>query len=203
MKNLNKEFLKVIREIESLDAETRFKLEKGIRLGKKNLCPLAIPRSSAEILRLFVLLKNPKIVLELGTSIGYSTLWLASGLRDGKSKIYTIESAKNKSEIAKKYFKKVKLGGKIVQIDGKILDVLPKWNKKIDLVFMDADKKNYLIYIKQLEPFLKKDSIIIADNVLDYSHLMGDYLAYIKKSKKYSNNLINVDHGLMVSVKLE
>lgn len=203
MKNLNKEFLKVIREIESLDAETRFKLEKGIRLGKKNLCPLAIPRSSAEILRLFVLLKNPKVILELGTSMGYSTLWLASGLNDGENKIYTIESAKNKSERAKEYFKKAKLSGKIVQIDGGISDVLLRWNKKIDLVFMDADKKNYLNYIKQLEPFLKKDSIIIADNVLDYGHLMTAYLAHIKKNKKYSNHLIKIDHGLMVSVKLE
>lgn len=203
MKNLSNKFLKVVKELEGIDAETRFKLKNEIRLGNGNLCPLAIPRSSAEILRLLVLLKNPKTVLELGTSMGYSALWLASGLNDKESKVHTIESAKNKSEKAREYFKNAKLDGQIVQIDGNISDVLSKWDKKIDLVFMDADKKNYLNYTKQIEPFLKEGSVIIADNVLDYGHLMKDYLSYIEKSDRYTSQLIKIDHGLIVSVLVE
>ena len=67
---------------------------------------------------------------------------------------------------------------------------------------MDADKSNYLNYIKQIEPFLNKGSIIISDNAIDFAKLMKDYLNYVKTNEKYCSYLISLDNGLMVSVKL-
>ena len=67
---------------------------------------------------------------------------------------------------------------------------------------MDADKSNYLNYIKQIEPFLNKEAIIISDNAIDFAELMKDYLNYVKSNEKYYSYLIPLDNGLMVSVKL-
>ena len=129
---------------------------------------------------------------------------MASALKQlGKGKIYTIELAKPKIEMAGKYFKKAKVREYISQLEGEISKLLIKWNKKIDFVFMDADKINYLSYIKEIEPFLNKRAIIVADNAINFTDLMKDYLHYVKTSEKYFSYLIPLDNGLMVSVKLE
>ena len=66
---------------------------------------------------------------------------------------------------------------------------------------MDADKKNYLSYLKQLEPFLSDRAVVTADNAIDFKDLMGDYLSYVLESGLYKSRLIKIDNGIMVSVK--
>lgn len=206
MNTFEKNFLKVCEELEKLDETFLIKgvpeEYKGIWVPNNQIRLWQIPRTSAEVLKAFALSNKSKVILDLGTSAGYSGIWLASAARQFDGKVYTVELAKPKIEMAKEYFKKAKLDKYIEQIEGEISEVLKKWNKKVDFVFLDADKQNYLTYIKQLEPFLKKGSIIIADNALNYGHLMKDYLNYISKSSKYYSFLLNVDHGLMVSIKL-
>ena len=68
---------------------------------------------------------------------------------------------------------------------------------------MDADKSNYLKYIKQMECFLNKESIIISDKTINFAELMKDYLNYAKTSEKYHSYLVSLDNGLMISVKLK
>jgi len=206
MKKFEQNFLKVCEELEKLDKTF---LIKGVPEEYKKTCPLIneiklwqIPRTSAKVLKAFALSNKSKVILELGTSSGYSALWLASATRQFDGKVYTIELAKPKVEIARKYFQKSKLDKYIEQIEGKISEVLEKWNKKVDFVFIDADKKNYLAYTKQFEPFLKSGSIIIADNALDCGHLMKDYLDYVSKSSRYYSFLLNIDNGLMISINL-
>ena len=128
---------------------------------------------------------------------------MASGLKKlGQGDIYTMELAKPKIDMASKYFQKSKLSKYINQLQGEISNLLSKWNKKIDFVFMDADKPNYLKYIKQIEPHINKNAIIIADNALDFGHLMKDYTDYVTQDKKYSSYMIPIDKGLMVSIKI-
>jgi len=206
MDSFEQNFLKVCEELEKLDETFLIKgvpeEYKEIWVPNNEIKLWQIPRTSAEVLKAFALSNKSKVVLELGTSAGYSALWLASAVKQFDGKVYTIELAKPKIEMAKKYFKKAKLDKYIEQIEGRISEVLGKWNKKVDFVFLDADKKNYLAYIKQFEPFLKSGSIIIADNASDFGHLMKDYLDYVSKSSKYYSFLLNIDNGLMVSIKL-
>ena len=206
MNTFEQNFLKVCEELEKLDETFLIKgvpeEYKEIWVPNNEIKLWQIPRTSAEVLKAFALSNKSKVVLELGTSAGYSALWLASAVKQFDGKVYTIELAKPKIEMAKKYFKKAKLDKYIEQIEGRISEVLGKWNKKVDFVFLDADKKNYLAYIKQFEPFLKSGSIIIADNASDFGHLMKDYLDYVSKSSKYYSFLLNIDNGLMVSIKL-
>lgn len=206
MDTFQQNFLKVCEELEKLDETFLIKgvpeEYKEIWVPNNEIKLWQIPRTSAEVLKAFALSNKSKVVLELGTSAGYSALWLASAVKQFDGKVYTIELAKPKIEMAKKYFKKAKLDKYIEQIEGRISDVLGKWNKKVDFVFLDADRQNYLAYVKQFEPFLKSGSIIIADNASDFGHLMKDYLDYVSKSSKYYSFLLNIDHGLMVSIKL-
>lgn len=206
MDRFEENFLKVCRELENLDKTFLIKgvpeEYKDVWVPNNEIRLWQIPRTSAEVLKAFVLANKSKVILELGTSAGYSAIWLASAVRHFGGKVYTVDMAKPKIEIAKKYFKKAGLEKYIKQIVGNASDVLSKWNKKVDLVFLDADKPNYLKYIKQFEPFLKKGSIIIADNTLDFGHLMRDYLKYVSGSPKYYSFLLGIDHGLTVTIKL-
>lgn len=206
MKKFDQNFLKVCEELEKLDktflikevpeeySETWF-ANNEIRLWQ-------IPRTSAKIIKFIALSNKSKVILELGTSAGYSALWLASAASQFQGRVYTIELVKTKIKIAKKFFQKAKLDKYITQIEGEISEVLKKWTKKIDLVFIDADKTNYLAYIKQVEPFLKKGSVVIADNALDQKSLIKNYLNYVSHSSKYYSFLLRIDNGLMISVKL-
>ncbi|MEX0649802.1 MAG: class I SAM-dependent methyltransferase [Candidatus Andersenbacteria bacterium] len=162
----------------------------------------SVPRRTAELLRKYVLEYKPKVILELGTSSGYSTIWLASGAKEYGGKIYTVEMARPKIEIARKYIKETEMEDVVEITEGKIADVLKNWEKPIDFVFLDADKMNYKPYIDQIEPHLNKGAIVIADNAIDFAHLMKDYLTYVQESGKYKSELLNIDNGLMVSVKL-
>lgn len=175
---------------------------KGVWLPKNEVRAWAIPRQSAEILKLLVLASKSKVVLELGTSFGYSAIWLASAVKEFDGKVYTIDLIKPKIKEAKKNFKRARVEKFINQIEGEISQVLSKWNKKIDFVFLDADKPNYLNYIKKMEPHFKRGTVIVADNAVDFGYAMKDYLEYISKDPKYRSYLLDIDHGLMVSVKI-
>lgn len=200
------DFLNVIQEIEKLEKTFVIKgVPKeyaGVWAPNGEIRLWSLPRRSAKILESLVLERCPKTILELGTSAGYSTLWLARAAKQYGGKVYTIEMAKPKIEMAKNNFKNAGLAEHIEQLEGKVSEVLSGWDKgKIDFVFMDADKKNYLSYLKQLEPFLSDRAVVTADNAIDFKDLMGDYLSYVLESGLYKSRLIKIDNGIMVSVK--
>ena len=179
----------LLKQLKSLDKSIDFK--KGKKTKKQDLFLWQIPETSGKILSLLTTLKNPKTILELGTGSGYSTLHLNTE----NSKIYTIERDPRKIEIAKKYLKKFK---NIIILEGEINKILKTWNKKIDFLFIDADKRNYLNYLKTLEPYLNKDAIIIADNTVSHKNKLQDYINYTKNH--YKSFHLKIDNGLMISI---
>lgn len=110
-------------------------------------------------------LLRPKTILEVGTYTGYSTLCLAEGLEhDGK--IYTIDINEELEEIQSKYFYKSVFNDRIKRIIGDAIEQIPLINSKFDLVFLDADKENYIKYYQIIKNRLNTGGIIITDNVL-------------------------------------
>lgn len=191
-------FDKIVRLIEALDKRTQ---KRGT--GRKGPCLWRIGRASGEFLRMMVLATRPKNILECGTSAGYSTLFLADGARQVDAKVHTIEFQDIKIKLADKYFKKANLSKYINQVQGRVGEVLEKWNEKIDFVFFDADKKGQLSHLKKLEPKLSKSAIIISDNAGNMAENLRDYVRYVKNSSKYRSYLVDIDKGLMVSIKLK
>ena len=108
---------------------------------------------------------RPKRILEIGTFTGYSTLCLAEGL-EKNGRIDTIDNNFELKKIQSYFFNLSKLQNQINQFTCDAIKILPKLKDKYDLIFLDADKKNYLNYLNLIIPLLKKKGVLISDNVL-------------------------------------
>ena len=118
-----------------------------------------------QMLTMFSQMVSPKRILEIGTFTGYSAICLAKGLpEDGK--LHTIEINDELEAIAQKYFVKAGLEDKIVQHIGDARTIIPKLDETFDLVFIDADKREYCSYFDLVFDKVKSGGIIIADNIL-------------------------------------
>ena len=117
------------------------------------------------VLSLISKMVNPKYILEIGTYTGYSALCLAEGIQT-KGLLHTIDNNEEIFDLQRKYFDKSIYGNQIIQHIGNALNVIPSLDITFDLVFIDADKKNYPNYLEIILPKLKSGSIILTDNVL-------------------------------------
>ena len=124
-----------------------------------------------KLLELISCMIRPKKILEIGTFMGYSALCLAKGLTaDGE--LHTIEIRKEDAEISRKYFSKSLVSKKIILHEGNALDIIPALKTTWDLVFIDADKVNYVNYYELTLPWLRKGGFILADNVLFHGEVL-------------------------------
>lgn len=139
-----------------LDRETNLKV-LGARMISGHL--------QGQVLSMLSKMIRPKNILELGTFTGYSAICLAKGLQDG-GKLVTIEIDDELEMLAQKYFRKAGVDDKIDQRIGSALDIIPELNDKFDLIFLDADKREYVKYYNLLIDELASGAYIIADNTL-------------------------------------
>ncbi len=117
------------------------------------------------VLSMISKIKQPKTILEIGTYTGYATLCLAEGLAEN-GVIYTIDKNEELAFISDKYFKKSNFTNKIKQLTGNALEVIPAIKDTFDLVFIDADKPNYINYFNLIIDRMNSGGIILSDNVL-------------------------------------
>ena len=150
------------------------------------------------VLSILSKLIQPKNILEIGTYTGYSALCLAEGMQtDGT--LHTIDTNEELFDLQRKYFDKSEYGNQIVQHIGNAIDVIPNLDFVFDLVFIDADKKNYPNYLNIIIPKLKKGSVILSDNVL----WSGKVLEAISKDDKETKAIVNYNKLLNEHPKLE
>jgi predicted O-methyltransferase YrrM len=110
-------------------------------------------------------IKSPLHILEIGTYTGYGTICLAEGLATN-GKIFTIDRNEELINIQNKYFEESGNRDKIVQLTGNAVDILMGLDENFDLIFIDADKENYIKYFEIVSKKLNPNGIIISDNVL-------------------------------------
>ena len=142
--------------LQELDRETHLRVP-GARMISGHL--------QGQFLSMLSRLVQPMFILELGTFTGYSAICLAKGLREG-GRLITIEKDDELESIALKYFKKAGMGNLIDRRTGEVLEILPGLNGPFDIVFMDADKREYPEYYRQVFGKVRKGGLIIADNTL-------------------------------------
>ncbi len=154
-------------------------------------------------------MQQPKYVLEIGTFTGYSALCLAEGLQnDGE--LHTIELRETDAHTAQGYFN---LSVKQRQIHlhvGDALDIIPKLPHQWDLIFIDADKINYITYYELVIPLLKNNGIILADNVLFHGQVLehplkgknavaiDQFNRHVAQDDRTENVLLTIRDGLLL-----
>jgi predicted O-methyltransferase YrrM len=156
---------------------------------------------------------QPKRVLEIGTYTGYSALCFAEGLQAG-GKVTTIDVNEELEEFVRSYIEKANCNDKVEYIVGDAMEVLAKLDEQFDLVFIDADKKNYCNYYELVFDKVKPGGYIIADNVLwsgkvleDYDSLdretkiLMDYNKMIHEDERVQEILLPIRDGLMIARK--
>lgn len=180
--------------------------------------PIAINPEEGKFLQFLIKACNIKTIVEIGTLYGYSTLWLARALPEN-GKIYTLERDEFNIKTARKNFDK--LENKITILEGNAEDSLNKLiadGTEVDMVFIDADKINYLNYLNLSEKILKKGGLIVADNTflsgavyLDYlpervsitaQKNMREFNKRLADSTKYESTMLNTEEGLSIALKL-
>ena len=159
---------------------------------------------------------KPKKILEIGTFTGLSSLSMSLALpKDGK--LIALDKDKKTTEVAENFFKKAKQENKIKTIIKPALDSLKdliKNKNKFDLVFIDADKKNYKNYYNQSLHLINTNGLIIIDNVLWYGNVVNkksndkntlsirEFNSYINKDKRTENLIIPIGDGFTICRKL-
>ncbi len=118
-----------------------------------------------QVLTMLSKMIQPKNILEIGTFTGYSAICLAKGLKEG-GKLFTIEIDDELESFAGKYFEKSGFGDRIIQKIGSALKIIPTLNETFDLVFIDADKREYPAYYESVFEKVNSGGYIFADNIL-------------------------------------
>lgn len=161
-----------------------------------------ITREVGQFLNLLIKDRKYKKVLEIGTSTGYSALWIAEALSHNKGHLYTIEShQKERAKLAKENFKKSGLAAHITLIEGHAPEAIPSSPKHFDLIFLDATKYEYPQYFAVLKNRLKKGGMIIADNAESHKKELKEYRKLLENSPNFENFHLKIGSGLMVSIK--
>ena len=177
---------------------------------------MQISETQAHLLQLIIMISNAKNCLEIGTFTGFSSLSMALALPNN-GQITTLDHDNKTVEVAKKFFKKAELDKKILTIVAPALDSLKKLaknNKFFDLIFIDADKDNYINYFNLSLDLIKRGGIIIIDNVFWHgdvydktnndkkTNIIRKFNLYVKNDKRVEKFILPLGDGLTICKKL-
>ncbi len=186
------------------------------QLNKETYQKILLPRMCSghfqgRVLSLLSKLIRPVNILEIGTFTGYATLCLCEGMQEN-GQLHTIDIKEELVDFQRKYFDKSKWGNQITQHLGEAINIILTLDQKFDLVFIDADKENYINYFNLILPKMNKGGIILSDNVLwsgkvvlpleknDLStKVLLEYNLLLKNDSRIETVLLPIRDGLTVS----
>jgi caffeoyl-CoA O-methyltransferase len=163
------------------------------------------------VLAMFSRMIRPRVVLEIGTYLGYSALCFAEGLADG-GKVITLDVNEETNKVARSFVEKSEYADRIDFRLGPATEIIPTLDETFDLVFIDADKPNYSNYYNLIFDKVRPGGFIIADNVLwsgkvldaekdENTQALHDFNQMVQADDRVSNVLLPIRDGLMVVCK--
>ncbi|MCO5268425.1 MAG: class I SAM-dependent methyltransferase [Brumimicrobium sp.] len=184
-------------------------------LNRKTHLRLANPRMlsghyQGRLLSMISKFIHPKNILEIGTYTGYSALCLAEGLqKDGQ--LITLDVNYELEDFIQEYIEKAGMTDKIQLIIGNALEIIPTLSQQFDLVFIDADKANYIHYYNLAIDIIPSGGVIIADNILwsgkvveevksndSDTKILKEFNKIVQQDERVENILLPIRDGLMI-----
>jgi predicted O-methyltransferase YrrM len=171
-------------------------MDKNQRRGMMN-----VPVEDGRLLRLLTETIDAKNVVEIGTSNGYSAIWLCLGLRRTGGKLTTFEIDAGRAALARENFRRAGVEEMVTLIEGDAHEEVARLSEPIDLVFLDADKRGYPDYLNKLLPLVRPGGLIVAHNMVRPAP-DPDYLEAITASPGLETLFLNMDSaGVAVTLK--
>ncbi len=207
---VNEKLQEYLRDLSKSNDESIIKMEE---YASENHVPI-VESEVRQLLKMIVLLKKPKKILEIGTAIGYSSIVMKKTFPEAK--ITTVELNEKSAKIARENFDKLGYND-IDLIVGDAYEVMQNLDDKYDMIFIDAAKGQYLKYFEEAQRLIYKDSIIVCDNVLFrgmvceekfYAHRhrkitivkrLREFLKVISDTTKYDTTIIPIDDGMSIT----
>jgi predicted O-methyltransferase YrrM len=157
---------------------------------------LNITRDTGEFLDLLVRATNARRVLEIGTSNGYSTLWLAHAARAVGGKVTTVDLSRFKFDMAAGNFARAGLAAFIDQVQGDAGKLLARQSDAaFDLIFLDSERPEYPGWWPEIRRVLRPGGLLVVDNATSHVAEMAPFVALVKADAEYFSCLVPVGNG--------
>ena len=168
-----------------------------------------LDRQSANFLNTLIKINNSKNILEIGTSNGYSGIWILKALKETNGKLTTIEFWEKRQSVARNNFKtcccdvavEPKIGSAIVILEDLLEEIQKNKREKFDFIFIDANKKEYISYFNLIDKMITPNGIILADNILSHYEKVEDYVNNLFNRDDYQSQILDLGTGMMLSRK--
>ena len=208
---------RIVTYIHSLEKSNGGILEEIEQQARMEHVPI-IRKEMESFLKVMLSVKKPKRILELGTAVGYSAILMSEHMGEG-GKIVTIENYEKRILEAKKNIARAKKSDVIQLIEGDAMDIMPTLKEaQFDFVFMDAAKGQYIYFLPEVLRLMKKDAVLITDNVLQEGDIieskyvvrrrdrtihkrMREYLETVKNHPMLETTVVPIGDGITMSVK--
>ena len=209
---------RVVSFINSLNREDTEIIQTIEREARENEVPI-VRTETKELLKTLILNQRPKRILEVGTAVGFSAIYMSQYIPDD-SHIVTIEKYPPRIEEAKKNFKRAAVTDKITLLEGDAVEVLRQLDGEFELIFMDAAKGQDIHFLPDVIRLLSVNGMIISDNVLQDGDVlesryavekrnrtihsrMREYLYTLKHHEQLETAIIPLGDGVALSTKVK
>lgn len=163
---------------------------------------LALPVEAASFAHALVLSRGAKRCLEIGTSYGYSGLWIGGAVQINGGKLITVDKHQRKSDIAAAYFADAGLGDVVECMTGLAADVIRALEGPFDFVLNDADKENLTTYVEMLHGKLAPHAVILTDNITSHAAEAAPFVEHMHNHPAFFSTLVPIGSGMELSVYL-
>jgi predicted O-methyltransferase YrrM len=174
-------------------------LRNDARVTERPRMMLNLDPASAELISILVRASGVARALEVGTSNGYSTIWLAWSLAPAGGRIISIDRNPDKHTLARENLRRANLLERVDLRIGDAAEIVRELSGPFDLVFLDADRRKFPEILELLLPKLDAKALVIADNVLSHPEEIAEYLKFISGLPEFQHTAVPVGKGLSIA----